>query len=326
MLKDMLAFDAGEFTTGRKSVFSTQTDPVFGYMGAGDDSNSWTSKVEYEYLYQKITNPLSTSSLSPARQALFGTGGDSHISGVISKGGNVELDPFVIAATTANFDPPLIGDSYSIEFRDQAGNFLKSEEFDLRFEVEIFGDETQFIEIDEAPFVLTLDLPSNAHSVALMQGTNQLVEVSQSPNPPTVQILNVAVDSDNMVTTVWEGLDGDAQSLVYTFFYSPDGVIAKPMAVQITETEFLFDLDEVSPPNALAYVLVRANDGFNYSEDSALLGVIETSLQLVTPDPTIQLAQATTLVSVEVQYSTANPSKPQPHRAWVFACTSTPLS
>ncbi len=279
ILESVGAFDVGEFVTDRWAIFGPPGTETRGYMGAGDDRNSWTSQVEYEFLYGTVTTqvPSQTNRQVAAQQAQVSREVVT-ISGIISKNGTVTLEPLLTANTDAVF-PSLTGTTYTVEFLDGAGTALDSFSFDLTFQMEILGDEPEVIDIDETPFSVTADLPPETESITIKQGATLLTQVTRSKNSPTVEIKAVEVKGDTVEVT-WEGNDADGDILTYSLFYSSDGEDIVVLTVDSLDTTFTFSLSDVPAAESGAFIRVRANDGFNSDVDTSVLPT-----PTVTPTP-----------------------------------------
>ena len=279
IVESMGAFDVREFVTDRRAIFGPPGTATRGYMGVGNDQNSWTSQVEYEFLYGTITTQVSsqTNRQVAAQQAQIAREVVS-ISGTISKDGTVTLDPLLIANTDAVFPSPT-GTTYTVEFLDDAGIALDSLSFDLTFQMEILGDEPEVIDINETPFSITADLPPATKSITIKQGDTLLTQVTRSKNSPTVEIKAIEVDGDK-VEVAWEGNDADGDILTYSLFYSSDGEDILVLTVDILDTTFTFSLSDVPDAEQGAFIRVHANDGFNFGEDMSVLPT-----PIVTPTP-----------------------------------------
>ncbi len=279
ILETMGAFDVGEFVTDRRAIFGPPGTETRGYMGAGNDWNSWTSQVEYEFLYGAVTTQVApqTNKQVAAQQAQIAREVIS-ISGTISKDGTVTLDPLLIANTDAVFPTPA-GTTYTVEFLDDAGIVLDSLSFDLTFQMEILGDELEVIDIDETSFSVTADLPPATESITIKQGATLLTQVTRSKNSPTVEIKTAEVKGDKVEVT-WEGNDADGDILTYSLFYSSDGEDILVLTVDILDTTFTFNLSDVPAVEPGAFIRVRANDGFNFDVDTSVLPT-----PTVTPTP-----------------------------------------
>ena len=270
IVESMGAFDVREFVTDRRAIFGPPGTETRGYMGSGNDWNSWTSQVEYEFLYGTVTTQVAsqTNKQVAAQQAQIAREVIS-ISGTISKDGTVTLDPLLIANTDAVFPTPA-GTTYTVEFLDDAGTALDSLSFGLTFQMEILGDEPEVIDIDETPFSVTADLPLATKSITIKQGAALLTQVTRSKNSPTVEIKTAEVKGDKVEVT-WEGNDADGDILTYSLFYSSDGEDILVLTVDILDTTFTFSLSDVPAVEPGAFIRVRANDGFNFDEDMSVL-------------------------------------------------------
>jgi Tol biopolymer transport system component len=264
----MDAFDVGPLQPGRKALFHEGLVALRGYMGAGDDDNSWTTGTEYAHLYGQLTRapaPL----VAPAtvlRTVVL-------ITGDIQQDGDVALDPLILFQSDGVFPQPMPGSTYTVEFRGPGDTLLGSQSFDVSFLRETLdGEDSQVTEEDEVPFALYFDLPDGTVSVRLREGGTPLAQIDKSANPPTVDFVDATLQAGNVLDLEWMGSDQDGDDLTYTLLYSPDGVLIEVLAVDLDTTTFSFDLDEVAAAGFGAFVRVIASDGWNAGQDDHPLG------------------------------------------------------
>ncbi len=272
--EEHLAFDVGEYISGRKALFGIVSVGggrgdlnTIGFMGSGYDANCWTTPTEYEYLYNKLTKPAASGSkqspyaITTPREVI-------NVMGVIAKDGTVLLEPFLIDTTSLDFPLPT-GTTYAVEFRDGLDALLDVAGFDLDFGAEFFTDTgPEVVDTEGAPFSITVDLPAGTESVTILEGASPLAMVVRSANAPVVEVTNISGSGD-VVDIIWAGSDADGDTLLYSVFYSPDGVDMEALAVTIPDNSLTFDSSEVSDVAVvpdMAFIRVQASDGFNYSE------------------------------------------------------------
>jgi hypothetical protein len=267
--EQMLAFDVKPIAGGRAAVFGPPGSPYYGYVGAGDDTTSWTTAKEYDFLYRTLTTPppgpAVARGLAP-RTILF-------ITGTIDAAGTATLDPFLIFETDDEYPAPPPGDTYTLEILDGNEQVLATLSFDLTFEQEIHaGEDTDVVTVDVTPFSLAIDLPQGAAAVRLREGGSALAEVEKSANAPSVSWVDVVEQVGNVRALEWMGSDLDGDEVTYTLLYSPNGTVLETLAMDLTGTTFSFDLDDVTPLTFGGFLRVRASDGWNTAEADFPIG------------------------------------------------------
>jgi hypothetical protein len=191
------------------------------------------------------------------------------VTGEVSRGDEVSLDPFLVVSARGEPPAPLPGTEYAIDLLDADGDVVSSTVFGLSFREEVFAEDgARVVEVDVTPFAVTVDLPQGVATVRLRRGRLVLAERTRTPNPPVVAILG-ARRRDGEIEVRWRARDADGDPLTYALFYAPDGGAFSSVALDLDATEHRFDPATVGVPRAgRARVRVVASDGFNTGEAS----------------------------------------------------------
>jgi Tol biopolymer transport system component len=223
--------DGGLDTAHRFAVFNRLTDEYLGFMGGGDDLNSWGTTVEYHHIYTQVT----TDTVGVHRVAAAAPTRFINVSGVISRTGGIQLDPFLVATSPYTFTRPS-GTQYSFQFRDSNGSVLDTVGFDVDFSEEALG--AGYVSLDEAPFSFTVPLPDGVSSMVVLTGTTPVITYTVSPQPPTVTVLtpNGGETLRGQSQVSWQASDPDGDALTYTVIYSPNGTDRYVVATGLTTT------------------------------------------------------------------------------------------
>lgn len=281
--RSIRAYDTGAFYgNGVTPLFHNANGAMYGYMGAGDDTNSWTGNVEYEYLFQKLTSgsvttPISAQSLGLVNRKVV------NVSGIINKDDNVTLEGLLIMDSTV----PVLshqGTEYRLEFGDGV-NVFGSVDFDIEFRVERFGESSSGIfDTDSVPFGIAADLPIGTTEIALMKMNGStptiLASVVRSTYVPVINNISITYPDVNIADVSWSGSDIDGDSLTYSVIYSFDGTQQELIEVETLNTTTNIDLF-ASPPQSGAYVIVEVSDGFNQNESQVMLNLSTTDNYLL---------------------------------------------
>ena len=260
----MGAYDVNGFVRGRKAVFGSSAGDVYGYMGSADDLHRWTGDFEYNYLFNKFTGGPASKAGSAAEAARDVVA----VYGNVNRNGDATLDPPNIVTTDAAI-PSLSGTDYSIQFRDGSNTVLGEALFDISFEVaESYADGTAaVVPVDETPFSVLVELPSGTDSISFWEGDTQLDELTRTANTPVVEVTDV-FGSGDVIDIAWTGSDADDDTLLYSVLYSPDGIEMEVLTVT-PDNSVTFDVSKASDISIvpkMAFVRVRASDGFNSAE------------------------------------------------------------
>ena len=262
----MGAYDVGGYSANRKAIFGPPGTPMFGYMGGGNDNNSWTTRVEYEFLYPKLTTANtggSSTGRKPAveRQLVA-------ITGLLGQDGSLELDLPIVGHSDMGLEPPP-GGSHALDFLDDSGSLLESFAFDVPFKVEqFFSDHVAWRPSDTVPFAVVAELPAETQTIRVVSRPDHtlLGQIHRGSHVPTIIITRVRREGDR-VWVYWQALDPDLDPLRFMVLYSPDGSGVHMLDTDIEVREYSFDLSTLPTAGKGNYVEVVASDGFNTASD-----------------------------------------------------------
>ncbi len=279
VLETMGAFDTRAFVAGRRAVFGPPGTPILSFMGAGNDTNTWVTQTEYEFLYPRLTTAPPLAAKPRTIVAL---------TGVLGADDTVELDPPVITSSAAPLAPAPASGEYSVDFLDGSGGIIASRPLDIDFSLEYLGESGSGRRpTDAVPLAVAAELPAGTATIAISHNGTILGQVVRSANPPGVRIRGIRVTPDT-VTVTWSASDPDPDPLTFSvFLVSGDGGIRYPLAYDLTATSFAFARSALAtmPPGSL--VEVQANDGFHTASDQRRLTSIPGDLD---GDGTVGLA------------------------------------
>ncbi|MBI4321006.1 MAG: PD40 domain-containing protein [Chloroflexi bacterium] len=249
-------------TTNRSAVFTRSGNERYGFMGGGNDRNSWATGTDHSYVYTRLT----TDTVG-ANFAIRANTRVIDVSGIISQSGGLVFNSFIVAASPYSFPRPS-GSQYTARFANSAGASLDTVPFDVDFTVEEHG--RGYSPVNASPFGFTVPAPEGIASVTVLSGATSLATFNVSARPPTVTVL--APNGGETITGTaqirWQASDPDGDNLNYTVLYSPDGVTRHVLASRLTTTTLNVDFSRLTS-SSNARVIVVANDGFNSAEDAS---------------------------------------------------------
>jgi hypothetical protein len=206
---------------------------------------------------------------------------------------SAKFGPLYKAPAGISFTLPEGQKTYSVELRNVDGAAIKTYFFDVNFksEYDAHSDEPHDEMPESMKYLPGLNSPppfspsptveegvsfilpweSGTVSIALLYGTQLLDEVAVSANTPQVLITSPSGAEDWVAgsthTLTWSGFDLDANSLVYSVFYSRDGGVNWDLiAKEITDTSLNILTDSL-PGSADVRFRVLVTDGVNTSLD-----------------------------------------------------------
>lgn len=264
VLEPMGAFDVTGFVRGRKAIFGPPGVPVFGYMGGGDDTNSWTTQIEYEYLYPRLTTPNPPAAEPRTIVA---------ITGVLGADDSLTLDPPIVTTSPVPLRPAPASSAYSLDFLDGGGGIIASRPLDIPFVVEYLGGNNAGPKpVDTVPLAVIAELPAGTAAIAISHNGHVLGQVVRSAQPPQVRIDWVRV-SGSAVTIGWSAFDPDGDPLTFAVLFAADGTDKRALGYDLTATSFTFDRRELAAAGPDNVIEVMASDGFHTASDRQKLVV-----------------------------------------------------
>lgn len=233
------------------------TNELMGYCGQSGQAR-WPSKFTYERLRWGISNAI-TSDGSTSAVAYDGA---VAVSGSIDlETGVVEISPAVYIGSTLNLQAP---GEIVFTLRDVAGN-----EFDT-FSVTASQEQGDLGEAAGAQvarlFIGTFALPEQPlGSLEISDASGILATVHASPNSPVMTLLSPlpgdVIDAES-VTIDWDVSDADGDATFTSVFYSHDGVMWKPLALNTSSNSLEILRFELAGSDE-AYLRFSVSDGLN---------------------------------------------------------------
>lgn len=262
--------------------------PIYGYMGGsgrggttgplgagregGGDVRAWTTERCYEHLYRKLT--ASASSLKVRGQLANNQPRSAVlIAGSVTVDGRGSIDRVFIGETELPFSRPS-GSQYKVELRDPAGAVLDQFSFDAQFKVDLIMDGARTV--TKVPFSFVMNQPGNVHSIALRKGDTVLADYTRTRSVPALQLVATDAGPDTLALS-WTASDADGDPLRYMVLYSPNGADRYVLAGESTVTDFTATWAGLPPPSGNAAIIVRADDGFNWTEEVVILKPLLTA-------------------------------------------------
>ncbi len=241
--------------------FSTSAIDFYDFMGA--TNYSWTDWVSWRYLRsQLLPESDSGAAVEPAAMAASADSvvGDNFVivQGQVRKGGGVELTN---CYTLTGAGPADVSDSggYNLETLDGNATVLNSLSFTPSFRL---PDST--IELEAADFSFALPFSSAVRQVRIRSAEGAIAVRQVSAAAP---VISFSTDFGGQTltgvkTVQWSGSDADGNALSYSLFYSPDGQLQIPLALETANTSYEWDTGEV-PAGAAPRLTLTATDGVN---------------------------------------------------------------
>ncbi len=248
-------------TSARRTVIpNDDTWPDYmSYCQSGSLPTQWVAPFRYTSQYavfapgaSRIDDTTRSASKTPA----------IWVSGTINADGNGALRK--IALEPESFAPTISDTSrgsHSIKVFNNAGELLASYGFTPNFTAH--RDHTP----KSQAFGYTIPNTVGAAKIELYNGSTLLESRMKSANSLVVAFNNLTKGQNisKKTTITWTATDSDTTDSSlwsYDLFYSPDGSKWYPLAMNLTNTRFVFDPNSVQSGNNAKLRLV-ANDGFN---------------------------------------------------------------
>jgi len=239
--------------------FSVSATDFYDFMGASDFS--WTDWVTWRYLRSQLL-PASNSAAPDESQAASAPPATADnfviVQGQVRKSGAVELTNCYTLTDVGLADASGSGD-YIIETLDGAASVLNSLSFTPNFR-----PLDSAIELEAAAFSFALPFSSAVRQVRIRSVAGAVAARQVSAAAP---VINFGSDFGGQTltgvkTVQWSGSDADGDALSYSLFYSPDGQLQIPLALETTDTSYEWDTGE-APAGAAPRLTLTATDGVN---------------------------------------------------------------
>jgi len=183
------------------------------------------------------------------------------ISGSIDEAHAARIDTSYL--TTTNIAPtPVETSDFSLAFVDDRGAVLS--QGGLALSAPLYADGATVAK--SGVFDLIRPFPEGTARVEIRYQDKVLATLVRSANPPTVSEVRAQVSELAPVSITWDAVDEDGDPLTYSVHYSSDGgETFTPIAMGLTETEFLWD-DRLSGGSSNAVIQVIGNDGLDQTD------------------------------------------------------------
>ena len=257
------------------------TNELMGYCGSGGQAR-WPSKFTYERLRFGISDAITSDG---STSAVAFDGAVAVTGSVDLETGVVEISPAVYIGSALNLQAP--GD-IAFSLRDVAGN-----EFDT-FTVAASLEQGDLEEGEGAQaarlFIGTFALPDQPlGSLEISDTSGVLATVYGSPNSPAMTLLSPlpedVIDAES-VTIDWEVSDADGDDVFTSVFYSHDGVMWKPLALNTSSNSLEVSRFELMGSDE-AYLRFSVSDGLNLTvDDYGPYQVAASAAKIVIANPT----------------------------------------
>ncbi len=238
--------------------FTISSKDFVEYMGASN--NPWTDRTNWNYLRTELLpaanaiEPAAPDTLADAAAA------DNFVivQGQIRKNGAAEFTT-CYTLTDAGLADAVSNGAYSIETLDANAAVLNSLSFTPNFR-----PTDSDVDLDAAHFSFALPFSSAVRQLRLRSAAGILATRQVSATAPVV---NFTTDFGGQTltgskTVRWSGSDADGNALRYSLFYSPDGQLQIPLALETTDTSYEWDTAEV-PSGSAPRLTLTATDGVN---------------------------------------------------------------
>jgi uncharacterized protein (TIGR03437 family) len=239
----------------RFTVFNTD---IVDYMGAANDT--WTDRVNWNYLRTQLL-PAANATAAEAQDALAEAAAADNfviVQGQVRKNGAAEFTTCYTLTGAGLADDAGNGD-YVIETLDANAAVLGSLSF-----TPSFRPTDSDVDLEAASFSYALPFSSAVRQLRIRSAAGILATRQVSTAAPVV---NFTTDFGGQTltgrqTVRWNGSDADGNALSYSLFYSPDGQLQIPLALETTDTSCEWDTAEV-PAGSAARLTLTATDGVN---------------------------------------------------------------
>ena len=230
------------------------------FMSAGGawQSQLWITQDNYDYLFGKLND-----STAKGVSRILGESATENrfvsYSGIISKTGEVELDPWESYTDTATLIDTT--GEYMVKALDATDTVLASSAFTVQF----FSVHPPR-DLDRVYFEGVVSFPEGTAKFQILKGIEVLKELSVSATKPTVSNVtptaSVIIDSSYDIT--WTASDSEGGPLTYTVSYNPDTTNAdSPWIILADEIDTKFWEEDFGylPGGSHARIRVTASDG-----------------------------------------------------------------
>jgi len=236
--------------------FSVSTTDFYDFMGASNFS--WTDWVTWRYLRTQLLPASNFAEQDEPQAAPAAADNFVIVQGQVRKSGAVELTN-CYTLTGAGLADASGGGDYIIETLDGAASVLNSLSFTPNFRP---LDST--IELDAAAFSFALPFSSAVRQVRIRSAAGAFATRQVSAAAP---VISFSADFGGQTltgvkTVQWSGSDADGDALSYSLFYSPDGQLQIPLALETTDTSYEWDTG-AAPAGAAPRLTLTATDGVN---------------------------------------------------------------
>jgi len=236
--------------------FSFSATDFFDFMGKSD--NSWTDWINWNYLRTQLLP--AAKSVAPFAADTLAAAADNFVivQGQVRKDGAAELTTCYTLTGAGLASADGSGD-YVIEMLDGNAGVLNS----LRFAPSFRPPDTN-IELEAAAFSFALPFSSAVRELRIRSTAGVLATRQVSAAAPVISITTDfgGQTLTGVKTVSWSGSDADGNALSYSLFYSPDGQLQIPLALETGDTSYEWDTATV-PAGSAARLTLTATDGLN---------------------------------------------------------------
>ncbi len=238
--------------------FSLSAPDFIDFMGAAN--TTWTDRVNWNYLRTQLL-PTTNATAAEAPDTLAEAAAADNfviVQGQIRKNGAGEFTT-CYTLTGAGLASAAGNGDYVIETLDANAAVLGSLSFAPNFR-----PTDSDVDLDAASFSYALPFSSAVRQLRIRSTAGIFATRQVSAAAPVVSFTtNFGGQTLTGRQTVrWNGSDADGNALSYSLFYSPDGQLQIPLALETTDTSYEWDTAE-TPAGSAARLTLTATDGVN---------------------------------------------------------------
>jgi len=215
---------------------------MFDYMGNASRYR-WTDEVNWEHMKSRTRAVTAAAMAAPGPVVV--------VRGHADRDGTGALDTCYTLT-----DRTLDSGSHTVETLDAGGGRIASVGFTPDHRVPHVSAP-----LESADFGFVLPFSDSVRTIRLLKGSDILDSIAVSATDPSASFVSIPSGRvEGTVTVSWQGSDADGDALVYSLFYSPDGVLRIPLVEETAATSYQWDSTWVPSGSAPRLTLV-ASDG-----------------------------------------------------------------
>lgn len=238
--------------------FTVSNTDFVDYMGSS--FTPWTDRVNWNFLRTQLLPPANATAAEAPDTLAEAAAADNFVivQGQIRKNGAAEFTT-CYTLTGAGLASAADNGDYVIETLDANAAVLNSLSFTPNFR-----PTDSDVDLDAASFSYALPFSSAVRQLRIRSAAGILATRQVSAAAPVVSFTTDfgGQTLTGKQTVRWNGSDADGNALRYSLFYSPDGQLQIPLALETTDTSHEWDTAE-TPAGSAARLTLTATDGVN---------------------------------------------------------------